>query len=147
MERRIPWLWIGVAAALLLLPTSAGRLLLDVVGGLTLTLLLLPLLLGATALIGWQLLRNRLRTCPSCGVSSFGTSVCPACGGSFGGDELHAPADSPQGSPYWQSGAAPELDARDATITVKAIKVEAFSAEPTDQEAPTSQEGSAQDSV
>ena len=40
MERRIPWLWIGVAAALLLVPTSAGRILLDVIGGLTLTLVL-----------------------------------------------------------------------------------------------------------
>jgi hypothetical protein len=126
MERRIPWLWIGVAAALLLVPTSAGRLLLDVIGGLTLTLLLLPLLAGGVALIGWQLLKRRLRTCPSCGFTSLGTDVCPACGSSFTpGDGPGAGAPEPSGSFYWGSGSGGEIDARDVTINVEAVDVEA----------------------
>jgi hypothetical protein len=126
MERRIPWLWIGVAAALLLVPTSAGRLLLDVIGGLTLTLLLLPLLAGGVALIGWQLVRRRLRTCPSCGFASLGTEVCPACGSPFTpGDGPGAGSQEPSGSFFWGSGSAGEIDARDVTINVDAVDVEA----------------------
>ncbi len=126
MERRIPWLWIGVAAALLLVPTSAGRLLLDVIGGLTLTLLLLPLLAGGVPLIGWQLVKRRLRTCPSCGFTSLGTEVCPACGSSFtSGDGPGAvPSESP-GSIFWGTPPAGEIDARDVTINVDAVDVEA----------------------
>jgi hypothetical protein len=126
MERPIPWLWIGVAAALLLIPTSAGRLLLDVIGGLTLTLLLLPLLAGGAALIGWQLLRRRLRTCPSCGFASLGTDVCPACGTAFmpGGATETSPGD-PSGSVFWGPRSPAEIDPRDVTINVDAVDVEA----------------------
>ncbi|WP_216921883.1 FYDLN acid domain-containing protein [Synechococcus sp. CCAP 1479/9] len=126
MERRIPWLWIGVAAALLLVPTSAGRLLLDVIGGLTLTLLLLPLLAGGVALIGWQLLRRRLRTCPSCGFASLGTDVCPACGSLFTSSDAPGSTPSePPGSIFWGTPSGGEIDARDVTINVDAVDVEA----------------------
>ncbi len=126
MERRIPWLWIGIAAALLLLPTAAGRLLLDVIGGLTLTLLLLPLLIGGAALIGWQILRRRLRTCPSCGLASLGMEVCPACGTSMAQGGPAADGSSPAG-PFWPSGEPAEIDARDVTITVDAVAVDGAS--------------------
>ncbi len=126
MERRIPWLWIGIAAALLLLPTAAGRLLLDVIGGLTLTLLLLPLLIGGAALIGWQILRRRLRTCPSCGLASLGMEVCPACGASMAQEGSGADGSSPT-RPFWPSGEPAEIDARDVTITVDAVDVDAAS--------------------
>ncbi|MBD2720191.1 hypothetical protein [Synechococcus sp. FACHB-909] len=125
MERRIPWLWIGVAAALLLVPTSAGRLLLDVIGGLTLTLLLLPLLAGGVALIGWQIVRRRLRTCPSCGFASLGTEVCPACGSPFTSGDGSEAAPEPSGPFFWGSGSDREIDARDVTINVDAVDVEA----------------------
>lgn len=126
MERRIPWLWIGVAAALLLVPTSAGRLLLDVIGGLTLTLLLLPLLAGGVALIGWQLVRRRLRTCPSCGFTSLGTDVCPACGTLFSSaDGPGSSPSDPPGSIFWGTRSDAEIDARDVTINVDAVDVEA----------------------
>lgn len=126
MERRVPWLWIGVAAALLLVPTSAGRLLLDVIGGLTLTLLLLPLLAGGVALIGWQLVRRRLRTCPSCGFTSLGTDVCPACGTLFNSAEAQGSSpNDPPGSIFWGNRSDAEIDARDVTINVDAVDVEA----------------------
>ncbi|MCP9860451.1 MULTISPECIES: hypothetical protein [unclassified Cyanobium] len=122
MERRIPWLWIGVAAAILLVPTSVGRILLDVVGGLTLTLLLLPLLLAGVVLIGWQVLRRRLRTCPNCGFTSLGSEACPACGSAF--DSAEAPGSEPtaaSGAFFWGSRPDAEVDARDVTINVEAV--------------------------
>ncbi len=126
MERRIPWLWIGVAAALLLVPTSAGRILLDVIGGLTLTLLFLPLLLAGVGLIGWQVLRRRLRTCPNCGFTSLGSEACPACGSAFeAGDASGTAPSAPSGTFFWGSPPDGEIDARDVTINVEAVDLEA----------------------
>jgi hypothetical protein len=80
MQRSVPWFWILLALLLLLAPTAAGRALLDVLGGLTLLVLLVPLLLGGAGLLAWQILRRRLRTCEVCGVSSLAQEACPACG-------------------------------------------------------------------
>jgi len=125
MERRIPWLWIGVAAALLLVPTSAGRLLLDVIGGVTLTLLFLPLLLLGVGLIGWQLVRRRLRTCTNCGFTSFGSEVCPACGSAFdGGDSAGSVASAASGSFFWRPSSQEEINASDVTINVDAVNLD-----------------------
>jgi hypothetical protein len=130
MERRIPWLWIGVAAALLLVPTPVGRVLLDVIGGLTLTLLLLPLLAGAVALIGWQLVRRRLRTCPSCGFASLGTEICPACGSSFVETDIPGSGAGPSPPSIWGSGERGEINARDVTINVEAVDLDAADKDP-----------------
>ncbi|MEB3169419.1 MAG: hypothetical protein VKK97_11910 [Synechococcaceae cyanobacterium] len=113
MSRSLPWFWIALAALLLLLPGSVGRVLLDLLGGLTLTLLLLPLLAGALAWIGWQVLRARLRTCPACGVASLADAICPACGSSMQGDRS---ADVSASGVY-------EIDASQMTINVEAIEV------------------------
>jgi hypothetical protein len=110
MNRSLPWGWIALVGLLLLLPGPLGRLLLDLLGGLTLLVVLLPLLAGAAGLVGWQLLRSRLRTCPACGFSSLGGGPCPACGSSFQSDP--------------GSASTPELDPRSATITVEAVDVE-----------------------
>lgn len=115
MSRPVPWFWIALAALLLLLPMPAGRFLLDLLGGLTLTLLLLPLLAGAVAWIGWQVLRSRLRSCPSCGTASFATEVCPACGASMQSDTADA-------SPIFSQ--VPEIDPSQMTINVEAIEVD-----------------------
>lgn len=115
MGRPLPWFWILLAALLLLLPGPAGRLLLDLLGGLTLTLLLLPLLAGAAAWIGWQLLRSRLRTCGSCGVSSFSQTICPACGAPLSLSDSEAAVASAEDN---------GLDASQVTITVEAVAVE-----------------------
>lgn len=80
MQRPFPGLWVLLLGLLVLAPGPAGRLLLDLLGGLTLTLLLLPLLLAGVGVIAWKVLQSRLRTCPACGLSSLGTEQCPACG-------------------------------------------------------------------
>lgn len=104
MPNRIPWFWIVLALLLLLVPGPAGRLLLDVLGGLTLTILLLPLLAGGAAWLGWQLLQRRLQPCPACGFRSSGLSVCPACG-----------------QPLATPGNGSEIEASQVTITVEAV--------------------------
>lgn len=115
MSRPLPWFWIALAAVLLLLPMPVGRFLLDLLGGLTLTLLLLPLLAGAAAWIGWQVLRSRLRPCPVCGVSSLAVDRCPACGSS-----MQAPGSASPGF----TAPATEIDVTQVTINVEAVEVE-----------------------
>lgn len=111
MQRPIPWPWILLALLLLLLaPGPAGRFLLDLLGGLTLLLLLLPLLFGAAGLVGWQLLRRRLRTCSACGFTSVGNAVCPACGTPFDASSVAPPS--------------PEIRASDVTIDVDVVEVD-----------------------
>lgn len=130
----VPWFWILLPVLVLLLPGPARRLVLDLVGGITLTLLLLPLLAGGLGLIAWQILRRRLRTCESCGFSSLGSEVCPACGTAFRdastgegqGDSRH-----PDPRAFWADRSDQNIDARNVTINVDAVDVES-----TDGDAP-----------
>ena len=69
MNRPPALLWFAVLL-LLLLPTAAGRVLLDLVGGVALVLLALPLLLTGLGWIGWKVLQSRMVTCPACGTAS-----------------------------------------------------------------------------
>ena len=55
MNRPPAILWLILL--LLLLPTAAGRILLDVVGGVALVLVAVPLLLTGLGWIGWKLLQ------------------------------------------------------------------------------------------
>lgn len=115
MSRPLPWFWIALALVLLLLPMPVGRFLLDLLGGLTLTLLLLPLLAGAAGWIGWQILRSRLRPCPVCGVTSLAAERCPACGSLMQG---------PGADDSGYAASAAELDVSQVTINVEAVEVD-----------------------
>ena len=83
MQRSLTWLWLLLALLLLLAPGPAGRFVLDLLGGITLLLVLLPLLLGAAGFVAWQVIQRRLRTCEACGFASMEKEVCPACGSDF----------------------------------------------------------------
>jgi hypothetical protein len=109
----LPWTWIALAAFLLLLPGPVRRLLLEFAGGLTLFVLLLPLLAAGLGLLAWQFYRRRFRTCANCGMVSLGTSQCPACGAELDGSAAGV------GSGFNDD----ELDASDVTINVSAVDV------------------------
>jgi hypothetical protein len=91
MQRSIPWLWIVLAGLLLLAPGPAGRLFLNLLSGLTLLALLVPVVLGLSGFVGWWWLRSRLKPCSACGVSSLAVDVCPVCGQVKGNDSTHVP--------------------------------------------------------
>jgi hypothetical protein len=85
--RPTPLVWIFVVV-LLLLPSPAGRALLDVVGGVVVVLLALPLILGGLGWLGWTLLQRRMVACPSCGAMSFSPGEpCRFCGAELSGPE------------------------------------------------------------
>ena len=115
MGRFPPLLWV-LLIALLLLPTAAGRILLDLAGGLLITLFALPVVLGGLGWIGWKVLQSRVTTCEACGLSTMTTDAqCPACGSllpakNSGGSTAKAVDDS--------------LPASDVTIDIKAEDVD-----------------------
>jgi hypothetical protein len=115
MGRFPPLLWL-ILIGLLLLPTPAGRVLLDLAGGLILTLLALPVLLGGAGWIGWKILQSRIRTCEACGTSTMSSEDrCAVCGSPLpknqkGGTSAQAVDDS--------------LPASDVTIDIKAEDVD-----------------------
>jgi hypothetical protein len=113
-QSSFPWIWVGLAALLLLIPGTAGRLLLDVLGGLTLLILLLPLLAAGVGFLAWQVIRRRLNTCPACGTTSLGSQVCPACGTFLGQESGTSGRASDFGS----------LDPSQVTINVEAVDVD-----------------------
>ncbi len=83
MPRPSPFLWFALIS-ILLLPTAAGRVLLDLAGGLLLVALALPILLTGAGWLGWRYLQTRLKTCEVCGTSTISQSIqCPICGSNF----------------------------------------------------------------
>ena len=70
----IVWLVLLV----LLLPTAAGRILLDVVGGVALVLVAVPLILTGLGWIGWKLLQMQFENTQKSTVGSRTESSTPA---------------------------------------------------------------------
>ncbi len=115
MGRPSPVLWLALLL-LLLLPTAAGRVLLDIAGGLMLAAFLIPLLLTGVGWLGWRALQARLITCSVCGASTFSnTGSCPVCGSSMTKKSSSTSSDS-------QGGEFPP--ASSATIDVDATNVD-----------------------
>ena len=93
MGRLPPLVWL--LALLLLLPTPLGRALIDVIGGVALVLLTLPVILGGVGWIGWKVLQSRMQVCPNCGSASLQvTPVCAVCGSSFSTADTSSVANS-----------------------------------------------------
>lgn len=61
MQRPIPWLWILAIGLLLLAPGLTARLFVDVLEGVTLLLVVGPLLLAGAGLLAWQWAKRRSR--------------------------------------------------------------------------------------
>ena len=111
MNRSTFLLWSSLLLLILLLPTAAGRVLLDLAGGLVVVLLALPLLLTGLGWIGWKLLQSRMVPCPACGAVSFGRQDrCGVCGAELQDHGSNASAD-------------PMVPASEVTIDVSAQDV------------------------
>ena len=118
MQPPIPWFWFLLIGLLLLAPGLTARLFVDVLEGVTLLLVVGPVLLAGAGLLVWQWAKRRLTTCPACGTPSIGALQCPACGSS-----LVEPMNS--GSTVnVDSRANNGIEARDAVIDVQGRAVD-----------------------
>ncbi len=110
MTRPSYLLWFALII-IFILPTAAGRFLLDLAGGVVLTLLALPLLLTGVGWLGWRLLQSRMVKCEVCGANIFTKSIqCPVCG-----NNLSEPSQAEDS--FSQN---PSIPASSATIDVTA---------------------------
>ena len=115
MGRFPPLLWL-LLLALFLLPTAAGRVLLDLAGGILLVLLALPVLLAGLGWVGWKVLQSRVRTCEACGFSTMTDDAqCPACG---------SPLPPKKSAGSSATTVDDSLPASDVTIDIKAEDVD-----------------------
>ena len=105
---RPPAVLLIAIVLLLLVPTAAGRFLLDLAGGVLLALLALPLIFSGLGWIGWKLLQSRMISCTACGATGLkGAAVCAVCGTPYANA-----GERPAGA------AAPSAPASDLTIYV-----------------------------
>ena len=79
MNRPSPLIWLALIL-IFLLPTPAGRFLINMAGGFILILLTIPVLIGGAGWLGWRYLQSRLILCEVCGASIMKSSEqCPVC--------------------------------------------------------------------
>ena len=112
-----PPLFVLIAIGLLLLlPVGAGRVLLDLAGGLLVVLLVLPFLLGGLGWVGWKVLQSRMQSCSACGAVGLGSNLqCSVCGTPY---SSQPGAETPNGV---------SIPASDLTIDITAQDVDSDS--------------------
>ena len=66
---------------LLILPTPAGKFIIDLAGGIFLIITIIPLVLGGVGWFAWKRIQSKVQTCEACGSTFLNSQiVCPICG-------------------------------------------------------------------
>ena len=80
MNKPSSLIWM-VFILLVVLPTPAGKFILDLAGGIFLIITLIPLILGGIVWFTWKRIQSKIQTCEACGSTFLNTQlICPACG-------------------------------------------------------------------
>tara|TARA_B100001250_G_scaffold146968_1_gene125830 strand:+ start:106 stop:432 length:327 start_codon:yes stop_codon:yes gene_type:complete len=80
MNKPSSLIWM-VFILLLILPTPAGKFIIDLAGGIFLILTIVPLILGGVGWVAWKRIQSKLQTCEACGSSFINSQIiCPICG-------------------------------------------------------------------
>ena len=80
MNKPSSLIWM-VFILLLIVPTPAGKLIIDLAGGVFLVITLIPLILGAVGWVAWKSIQSKVQTCEACGSSFLNSQMtCPVCG-------------------------------------------------------------------
>ena len=83
MNKPSSLIWM-VFILLLILPSPAGKFIIDLAGGIFLIITIIPLILVG---IGWFTLKRiqaKVQTCEACGSTFFNSQIiCPVCGTSI----------------------------------------------------------------
>ena len=112
MLRPSPLIWLAILL-LFLLPTAAGRVLLDIAGGLMLASLAIPIVLAGFGWLAWRGLQSKMVTCEVCGIKTFqNNGDCPVCGSAISSKNSSASSTNQQNNN--------SVSASNATIDVQA---------------------------
>ena len=80
MNKPSSLIWM-VFIFLLILPTPAGKFVLDLVGGIFVIITLIPIILGGVGWLTWKRIKSKMKTCETCGSNFLISQVnCPICG-------------------------------------------------------------------
>ena len=80
MNKPSSLIWM-VFILLIIVPTPAGKFIIDLAGGIFLIITLLPLLIGGIGWFTWKNLQSKMQRCESCGSTFLNNQlICPICG-------------------------------------------------------------------
>jgi len=80
MNKPSSLIWM-VFILLVVLPTPAGKFIIDLAGGIFLIITIIPLILGGVGWLAWKRIQSKVQTCEACGSSFLNSQiVCPICG-------------------------------------------------------------------
>ena len=81
MNKPSPLIWM-VVILLLILPSPAGKFIVDLAGGIFLLITLIPLIFIGVGWLAWKRIKSKVETCEKCGSNFINnqTNICPICG-------------------------------------------------------------------
>ncbi len=80
MNKPSSLIWM-VLILLVILPTPAGKFIINLTGGIFLIITLIPLILGGIGWLTWKRIQSKAQTCEVCGTTFLNTQIiCPICG-------------------------------------------------------------------
>ena len=79
MNKPSSLIWM-VLVLILILPTPAGKFIIDLAGGIFLLLTLIPVILGGVGWFAWKRIQSKIQTCEACGANFLNNQLlCPVC--------------------------------------------------------------------
>jgi len=97
MNKPSSLIWM-VFILLVILPTPAGKFIIDLAGGIFLIITIIPLILLGFGWFAWKRIQSNVNTCEACGSSFINSQIiCPICGTkikdqNYNGDNIPASA-------------------------------------------------------
>ena len=80
MNKPSSLIWM-VFILLFIVPTPAGKFIIDLAGGIFLIITIIPLILGGVGWFTWNRIKSKVQTCEACGSSFLNSQIfCPICG-------------------------------------------------------------------
>ena len=80
MNKPSSLIWM-VFILLIIVPTPAGKFIIDLAGGIFLIITLIPLIIGGIGLFTWKSIQSKMQTCEACGSTFLNSQlICPICG-------------------------------------------------------------------
>ena len=80
MNKPSSLIWM-VIILLVILPTPAGRFIIDLAGGIFLIITIIPLIIGGIGWLTWKRIQSKVQTCEACGSTFINSQmICPVCG-------------------------------------------------------------------
>ena len=80
MNKPSSLIWM-VFILLIILPTPAGKVILDLASGIIHIITIIPLILGGIGWFTWKRIQSKVQTCEACGSTFLNSQmICPICG-------------------------------------------------------------------